>query len=616
MLLKPTPLQKAFQDNPRLCPHDYRFSLKELETVCSEFTSADPFHQTSRFFIDLFEKLRNRLSTLDIFDYSPEVLRRRCIDLTNSDAAAAYKQQTSGIGNDRANGPRHFLSVLGKRSVSTASGAYLNLDESFPALADTLQTLLDALPYLARRGTKDSIAEVNRNEFETKLVEFGILSNGYRIIKEDWERALWLNFRLNADEHTLDQTSDPLLLLALRANLFRYQTFDFELHARSNPKDPPPRETDLVTLYQAHLHNALRQPTIKTLLRLFGNLKIQNIITLNDLFRTLLYLRAAAEKFIGLDADVEEIITLVHLETSKLTSDMSKNLALSEAQLSAILEILNYHNLRASNIWTSPVQHLGNETILVLPALVYSNLVRFLELTIIQRGMGFDRIGKDFENAVRRDAKAILSKHAYKKAARMLPIRQLELTGRREEIDLAIEIGPTLFIVEIKYDHFPTESYEIYNFIRDAGRACNQAQRKVEFFEQNLPELRRRGLVDSRVTSVSGMVLNNTMLLSGTHLGSIPIIDLNILENYLENVGGDIFIVNQSVILGNFRKNPYYSSQEEFERAAQGYFFDPPQPKRYEAMVSKVRFSRRGGPIDAGYDLAIHDIPTATDNLR
>jgi hypothetical protein len=45
------------------------------------------------------------------------------------------------------------------------------------------------------------------------------------------------------------------------------------------------------------------------------------------------------------------------------------------------------------------------------------------------------------------------------------------------------------------------------------------------------------------------------------------------------------------------RSAPFYDSREKFEASAQSYFSDPPQLKRYAAMLSKVNFSRKGGMI-------------------
>lgn len=177
---------------------------------------------------------------------------------------------------------------------------------------------------------------------------------------------------------------------------------------------------------------------------------------------------------------------------------------------------------------------------------------------------------------------------------------------------MALGIGETLYAIEVKYDHFPTEPYEIYNFIRGAQTACDQASRKAKFLSANLEALKQSRLIEARITSVVGIALNNTMLLSGVCLSGIPIIDQDILGSYLRNTEEETLIVNKTVIFGVNRENPYYNSRENFERSAQNYFFSAPQPKKYEAMLSKVKFRRRGGPIRGkGYDLAVYDLSDA-----
>jgi hypothetical protein len=205
MVYEPTPLQRYFQDNTTLSPPDYRFSRDNLKRNCPYFVDTDAFYKTASLFIGLFEDLRAQLSELKLLDHDAVSLAKACIGLTNLDTIVAFQTQTQMSRQEQklASSPRDFISVLANRSVTTASGAKLNLDESFPSLADTLQTILDVLPHLARELIRKGFESETENGTDDELRQFGLLSNAYRIAKGDWENALWLNFRLKDDEDVL-----------------------------------------------------------------------------------------------------------------------------------------------------------------------------------------------------------------------------------------------------------------------------------------------------------------------------------------------------------------------------------------------------------------------------
>jgi hypothetical protein len=273
------------------------------------------------------------------------------------------------------------------------------------------------------------------------------------------------------------------------------------------------------------------------------------------------------------------------------------------------LSILTYSPGNKANIWLSPLQKVKDKTLLILSALAFSNVIRFLELTTIRRNLPFSEIGRDFERVVKRQAKEMIGAQCYAGSAHVLPIRTFRRGEKFEEIDLALCIGETLFVIEIKYDHFPTEPFEIYHFVRGAHNDCLQASRKAAFILDYLENFQKERLIPSAIKSVFGIVLNNTMLLSGISLSGVPIIDFDILEDYLTNTMENSMMSGRAIYVGKSRE-VFYKSQDEFEEEAQAYFIDPPQIKPFEGLLSKVIFSRRGGPIQGvrGYDIAVYDL--------
>jgi hypothetical protein len=145
-----TPLQLFFQNNPQLCPDHYRFSVHDLRRSCPAFSETDPFYRTASLFIGVFSALREQLLCLNIFDFDANSLTNACVELVNHDAIVAFKQQTTQTKPTIVASPRDLMPILAARSVTSASGSVLNLNESFPAFADTLQTILDALPHLTQ----------------------------------------------------------------------------------------------------------------------------------------------------------------------------------------------------------------------------------------------------------------------------------------------------------------------------------------------------------------------------------------------------------------------------------------------------------------------------------
>jgi hypothetical protein len=352
MLITSTPLQKFFQDNPRHCPPDYRFSVPDLKRVCSYFNESDPFYKTSCLFIELFERGRQKLSELKVLDYDAASLSKNCVGLVNRDAILAYKEYASHLAKNISDRPRHLLSILGDRSVTTAAGSLLNLDEAFPSLADTLQTIIDAIPFLARglviKGTE---SEGATDRYITQLMEFGLLSNGYRLFRGDWENALWLNFFFQEDNKTLEQPSAPWIK-KFRANYLRYQRHDFEFHVR--------------TRLRANAERAL--PSVRTLLDTLGDQRLGGSSSLKQVFLVFLFLRGEAERILQIDAELDTIIAQSALSRARLISEISNKLRISEDRAMEILDSLAYRNPRESNIWTRPIQNIDDRTALVWPA--------------------------------------------------------------------------------------------------------------------------------------------------------------------------------------------------------------------------------------------------------
>ena len=214
-----------------------------------------------------------------------------------------------------------------------------------------------------------------------------------------------------------------------------------------------------------------------------------------------------------------------------------------------------------------------------------------------------------FERAVKSRPKSNLALNPYRASARVLPVRTFRVRDAFEEIDIALEIGEKLFVIEVKYDHIPTEPYEIFNFFRGANDACVQASRKVKVISDNLQHFQSMQIVGARVKSAVGLVLNSTMLLSGLTIDDVSIIDEKMLDGYIRNYEEGSVLIGRTAFFGAMGKDLYYRSREEFERGAAVYFQRPPELARFEALLSRVKFARSGGPVPKtkGYDLAIYD---------
>ena len=379
MMLEPTPLQRFFQEHPTLCPPDYRFSRDSLATACPDFVKADPFYRTASLFIDLFDDLREQVYGLKILDCDANLLAKACIGLVNHDAISAFQAQTALPPPTTELGSRDFISVLANRSITTVSGAQLNLDESLPSLADTLQTILDALPHITRAPSGKN---TENEPAEEELIKFSLLSNAYRIARGDWENALWLNFRLRENEDVLEQPNDATAL-AFRANYFRLQSHDFKKQIRRGKKLAA-TSRGAPNLYEAHLNSYSNLPAVKAILHVLGSSRLGKSVTLKDTFRIYFDLRATAEEILKSKLDIPLTLEQSTISRAKFISELAAKLNLTHAQLEAAIEILNYRDPRKSNIWTSPIRIADDRVLLILPALALSNPLRFLELTSIQ----------------------------------------------------------------------------------------------------------------------------------------------------------------------------------------------------------------------------------------
>jgi hypothetical protein len=431
------------------------------------------------------------------------------------------------------------------------------------------------------------------------------LSNAYRVARGEWENALWLNFIFDEKKEILEQ-SDELLGRPLRSSYFRYQSREFAKQLSRGKRLSFP--SDRGALYEATVNDETALPAVKSLLRLFGERKIEGTITLRDIFRVYMELRKLAEREMRTDAELSELVEKSIMFSRSLVLELD-HLGLSKERTSEILNILTYESAKKDNIWLSPLCSYGDKIILVLSALAMSNVIRFLELTTIRYGLPFGEIGSDFERLVKRQIKELAEGHKYPKSVRVLPIRTFRRGSQFEEIDLALCIGSVLFAIEIKYDHFPTEPFELYHFIRGVYADCRQANRKAKFLIDNLESFQKDRLIPSFIKTVRGIVLNSTMLLSGSSLDGVPIIDLDILDDYLTNSSESSAMLGAAVYVGKNRE-VFYKSENDFQQSAEAYFSEPPQMRPFEEMVSKVKFSRRGGPLERArsYDFAVYDL--------
>lgn len=213
----------------------------------------------------------------------------------------------------------------------------------------------------------------------------------------------------------------------------------------------------------------------------------------------------------------------------------------------AVIGFFVYEHQAFDGLWSKPLLPIGGGRVVpVLTPLSAPNLLRTAELWITEgAGEGFfTKRGTEAEAKLRSDIIEAMASRAWRGSARVLQSEWVpKIDGVKRDIDLAVRLGDTVFIGELKLKKYPVSAAEIGRHIDEFDHAADQLGIRLAWLNQNRPLLAQQmGFEGAPETlKLRGFVISGTAFGSGGRAGGFPVIDRDALLFFFEQ---DAFMVS------------------------------------------------------------------------
>lgn len=274
------------------------------------------------------------------------------------------------------------------------------------------------------------------------------------------------------------------------------------------------------------------------------------------------------------------------LQRSAIVAAFSKAVSLDTQAATAILEFLTYTGKRANELWAQPLVPASDAAVMpVFPALT-AEPSRLLDVWLRQLGVDLALRGPAFEQHVRSELEQMISDSSLKALATVLP-KPLVFTaagGRREEIDVLLQIGDIVIIGEAKCALRPTESKQIARHRNVLIQGAAQVARKAAAVVAH-PAAFRKLLLDHGMNvpasyRILPMVIVNNAIHAGFPIDGVPIVDLFILRVFFEGEFTDT-VMDMTGPNRDVRRHRIYANAAEGPAKLEKYLLKPPQMATY-----------------------------------
>lgn len=256
---------------------------------------------------------------------------------------------------------------------------------------------------------------------------------------------------------------------------------------------------------------------------------------------------------------------------------------------SDIVDFLTFRPGKGAELWATPLVRIDGDLFAwAISPILEGNLLRATEIWLKRAGVDMGTKGGAFERYVRaRLSASCACSHLLKDCGAFQRSLILEAEGHREEIDIALWIGSTVLLGELKCVHLPSEALERNHYYDSLDRGAAQIRRKVDLANRHRDLLRERLGLREPPDRVIPFVLTNQPFGVGFDRGAVPITDVSTLASYLE--GGCLhcgvrFQIDRGLSEPVFERR-YYSTPEEAEANIEGYLRKPPEVADFERCV-------------------------------
>lgn len=147
-------------------------------------------------------------------------------------------------------------------------------------------------------------------------------------------------------------------------------------------------------------------------------------------------------------------------------------------------------------------------------------------------------------------------------------------------------------ICELKCTLFPSNPYQLYTYYRALKEAAMQAKNKSEFARKNLEFfLNKLDFPLSLDTNerIFPLVISNLTLATGYSFHNVPVVDLKILQDYLND--GQFTLYSQNDGSGwqsSGHEIQLYSSEQEAEEQIEKCLNNLPNIREYQNKIKKT----------------------------
>ncbi|MEZ5386341.1 MAG: hypothetical protein R3F13_12575 [Prosthecobacter sp.] len=395
-------------------------------------------------------------------------------------------------------------------------------------------------------------------------------------------RNLWNSMPLHLRNHFVSQRVS--VNATGSGDRFRYKIGP----APNNPAEPIRSFTARVIASEIYLRELLEEP-IPMMAPITPNILLSAWEVFHELGRSL---TSGLPQNTGVE-NPEELFRFAPLiPRSKLTRLLTESLGLEYMEANRIVRFMTFSKNQSDELWARPFVEIDDRMVApILVCLCDPNPLRMLERWMKHGGVNLQSRGPRFEIQTRTQlADAI---HASKKLknAGVLP-HSFDFPDRVAsvgDIDVVIWFGATVLIGEIKCNLFPAAPKELNSYFADLEYAADQIMRKKNAFEQNTADFWKKHAkqAEPSETKIIPFVITNLPIGVGYSFNSVPVVDLLILERFLEQ--------GEASILGAFSgtgaANPVhsvtlYNTQEEAECVIQDYLENPPQLRLFKNGLS------------------------------
>lgn len=227
----------------------------------------------------------------------------------------------------------------------------------------------------------------------------------------------------------------------------------------------------------------------------------------------------------------------------EINNVVSAALSVGIEEARGLVNFMLFDGSRQQTLWTHPLIRLPSGGVCLLSfAIKHANLRYVLERWLKILEVNVSKKGNPFEEKVRQ---RLMSGRRSNALAGNLQVLQSRFKFRAvtgghesEEIDLVMIFGKTVVLGEVKCSITPTESVDFFKNRNIISFAVNQIKTKADFVGRNrgafVKALAKRGVaVPEDFKTIQVVVVNNPIYV-GRVVDGVPVVDLLVLERYLE----------------------------------------------------------------------------------